>query len=187
MICRQPIFGKNCFLSEEHWRESDHWRTELCYQQGVRLYFKCENYAHWNHFVKEDYFQRKALRKTFLMRHLPIKNGTSELMSKLDLYEPSSWNAEPDTDQHAPVTVHRSSAASAAASAVLEADDGSEMWDHVNDCFVPNTMGTEEAEDSFAVKLVNNKPKPKRKRKRKRKKKGKKKSLPKRKQVKKKK
>ena len=124
--------------------------------------------------------QRQMLWDTFTNRHLPFTNGENRT---LDFYIPARWTAAP-----APlvVTTTTTSASAAAVSTTVEEVDDTKMWDFTLHKWVPNIMGTEEAEEEAGPKIQVKFDK-KKKKKKSRKRKQRSKTTPKRKQIKKKK
>jgi len=63
----------------------------------VRYLRKRTNYRQWDNFSWGDYIERMKAARTFIVRHLPLSDGTDDDFFEDYLPDPKEWN-EPEPE-----------------------------------------------------------------------------------------
>ena len=126
--------GSGALSSEESWFQVPVWRKREAYIALIRFIRGHHSYPQWESFKLEDYAERQALNKTFLVRHFPLTNGKDPLLK--DHIE-DKWD-KPLPNQPSRKRVKREPKLKPSAKeAVVAATAKPMVWDIENRCFVP--------------------------------------------------
>ena len=81
--------GTNALRSPQDYRMVPSWKKREAYTAGARHHLGTFGYEQWDHFLLEDYVQRRVLAKTFNKRHLHLSNGEAieDLLPALETKE----------------------------------------------------------------------------------------------------
>ena len=130
--------GSRAMDSKERWFAADLWRKREAYIVAIRLIREHLSYPQWDCYKLEDYSERQALHKTFVIRHFPLSNGDSNRLEG-HLADPANWSvsdaerpckrAKLEGEVKSKVKVKRNAPGAVPVKPMV--------WDVDNNCFVP--------------------------------------------------